>query len=237
MLDGQFTISSAYDCQFKGAISLFPTSDVWKAYTEPKSKFFFLPGWLSITKLLRLITWLQKVGPATPCALCGIANQNHFIIISLRAATTSRLSGMPLLPTSTSRIMSFWALIKVCCSGSQSSIRQVAEKKGRLNSAFSFPFDSNCGKKKIGECFRLKRNPSYRLLLSFRMRLLFYLLCDAGSSQAMLSSLDHLKSWSQAELLLSQGAVFVGLWAFLFPVFRMLSVSLKKALLVRCFLF
>jgi hypothetical protein len=40
MLDVQFTVSSAYDCQFKGAIYLFPASNVWKAYTEPKIKFF-----------------------------------------------------------------------------------------------------------------------------------------------------------------------------------------------------
>jgi hypothetical protein len=129
----------------------------------------FLPDWLSITKLLRLITWLKKVGLTTPCALCVIANQNQFII-SLQASTTSRLSGMPLLPTSTSRIMPLWAPIKVCCSGSQSSIGQVAEKIGGLNSAFSFPFGGNGEKKEIGECFRLKRNPSYMLLLSFRMR-------------------------------------------------------------------
>jgi hypothetical protein len=129
----------------------------------------FLPGWLSITKLLRLITWLKKFGPATPCALCVIANQNQFII-SLRAATTPRLSGMPLRPTSTSRIMPLWAPIKVCCSGSESSIGQVVEKIGGLNSAFSFPFGGNCGKKEIGECFRLKRNPSYRLFRSFMMR-------------------------------------------------------------------
>jgi hypothetical protein len=51
--DEHFTVSLAYDCQFRGAISLFPASDVWKAYTESKIKF--LPGWPSITKPLQLI--------------------------------------------------------------------------------------------------------------------------------------------------------------------------------------
>jgi hypothetical protein len=201
-----------------------------------RASFFF--AWLALhNKALTAHNMATKSWPCNPlCSLwyCEPESLHHHLLAgcnyveALWNATAAHFN----LPD-----YAFLAPIKVCCSGSQSSIRQVAEKKGRLNSAFSFPFDSNCGKKKIGECFRLKRNPSYRLLLSFRMRLLFYLLCDAGSSQAMLSSLDHLKSWSQAELLLSQGAVFVGLWAFLFPVFRMLSVSLKKALLVRCFLF
>jgi hypothetical protein len=76
-------------------------------------------------KALTTDNMAKKIWPCNPlCSLC-YCDQNQFII-SLRAATTLRLSGMPLRPTSTSRIMPLWAPIKVCCSGSQSSIGQVA---------------------------------------------------------------------------------------------------------------
>jgi hypothetical protein len=41
--DGKFSVSSAYECQFLGAMSRFPTPMIWKATAEPRSKFF---AWL-----------------------------------------------------------------------------------------------------------------------------------------------------------------------------------------------
>jgi hypothetical protein len=38
--NGKFSMASAYNCQFKGAFTFFPAVDVWKAYTEPKCRFF-----------------------------------------------------------------------------------------------------------------------------------------------------------------------------------------------------
>jgi hypothetical protein len=38
--DGKFSVSSAYDCQFQGSIINFLAAHIWKAKTEPKSKFF-----------------------------------------------------------------------------------------------------------------------------------------------------------------------------------------------------
>jgi hypothetical protein len=38
--NGKFTVASAYDCQFKRAISHFPASVIWKDATELKCKFF-----------------------------------------------------------------------------------------------------------------------------------------------------------------------------------------------------
>jgi hypothetical protein len=69
MLDVQFTVSSAYDCQFKGAIYLFPASNVWKAYTEPKIKFF---AWLALhNKALTTHNMAKKSWPYNPlCSLC-----------------------------------------------------------------------------------------------------------------------------------------------------------------------
>jgi hypothetical protein len=41
--DGQYTVASAYDCQFYGTFSYFPALPIWKAITEPKCNFF---AWL-----------------------------------------------------------------------------------------------------------------------------------------------------------------------------------------------
>jgi hypothetical protein len=40
--DGTFTGSLAYNCQFRGSISQFPATPVWKALVEPKCKVFCL---------------------------------------------------------------------------------------------------------------------------------------------------------------------------------------------------
>jgi hypothetical protein len=58
-----------------------------------------------------------------------------------------------------------------------------------LHSAFSSPSGGNCEKKEIGECFRLKRNPFYRVPLSFRKKWPFFLLYDDEFLQASLSPL------------------------------------------------
>jgi hypothetical protein len=38
--DGQYSVSSTYECQFRGAFAQFPTIEFWKPRTEPKCKFF-----------------------------------------------------------------------------------------------------------------------------------------------------------------------------------------------------
>jgi hypothetical protein len=38
--DGNYSVSSAYECQFKGAIIHFPAMSIWQARTEPKCKFY-----------------------------------------------------------------------------------------------------------------------------------------------------------------------------------------------------
>jgi hypothetical protein len=38
--DGKYTVSSAYDVQFRGAYARFPASRVWKCIADPKVKFF-----------------------------------------------------------------------------------------------------------------------------------------------------------------------------------------------------
>jgi hypothetical protein len=41
--NGQFSVVSAYECQFREAMTFYPASEVWKANVEPKCNFF---AWL-----------------------------------------------------------------------------------------------------------------------------------------------------------------------------------------------
>lgn len=43
--DGNYTVTSAYEIQFKGAVAYFPVNHPWKAMIEPKCRFF---GWVAL---------------------------------------------------------------------------------------------------------------------------------------------------------------------------------------------
>jgi hypothetical protein len=59
--NGQYSAASTYECQFKGSLVYFPASDVWKASTEPKCKFFV---WLVLhNKKLTADNMAKKTGP------------------------------------------------------------------------------------------------------------------------------------------------------------------------------
>uniref|UniRef100_K4AIK2 Uncharacterized protein n=1 Tax=Setaria italica TaxID=4555 RepID=K4AIK2_SETIT len=40
MASGSYTLKSAYEAQFRGSFTTFEASDIWRAYTEAKHKFF-----------------------------------------------------------------------------------------------------------------------------------------------------------------------------------------------------
>jgi hypothetical protein len=42
---GKFSVASAYECQFYGALPLFPSTKIWKANSEPRCRFF---AWLAM---------------------------------------------------------------------------------------------------------------------------------------------------------------------------------------------
>jgi hypothetical protein len=67
--DGKFTVSSAYDYQFLGALTFFNAADIWKAYTEQKCKSF---GWLIMhNRVLTADNMSKKIWPCNPlCSLC-----------------------------------------------------------------------------------------------------------------------------------------------------------------------
>jgi hypothetical protein len=67
--DGQFSVSSGYNCQFRGIISYFPTTDLLKATTPNKCNFF---AWLVLhNKALSADNMAKKNWQCDPnCQLC-----------------------------------------------------------------------------------------------------------------------------------------------------------------------
>jgi hypothetical protein len=69
MANGQFSMASAYNCQFHGVMSKFLAPAIWRSLCEPRSKFF---SWLVMhNKVLTADNMLKKSWPCNPkCALC-----------------------------------------------------------------------------------------------------------------------------------------------------------------------
>jgi hypothetical protein len=65
----QYYVASAYDCQFIGAIQKFPSRQVWKAQTDPRSKFFV---WVALhIRVLTTDSLLKKNWPCKEsCCFC-----------------------------------------------------------------------------------------------------------------------------------------------------------------------
>jgi hypothetical protein len=74
--DGKYTVASAYDCQFKGATTTFPASNIWQVVTEPKCNFF---AWLVMhNKAPTADNFAKKKHwPCNPlCSLCYCQSEN-----------------------------------------------------------------------------------------------------------------------------------------------------------------
>jgi hypothetical protein len=78
---GIFSVFSAYNCQFKGSISQFPATPVWKARVEPKCKFFNL---LALhAKILTADNMLKRHWNCNQfCSLCHcmLETTNHLMM-------------------------------------------------------------------------------------------------------------------------------------------------------------
>jgi hypothetical protein len=62
------SVSSTYECQFRGAISLFPAMDIWRAKAEPKWNFFF--AWLALhNKILTADNMVKRKWDCNPIFL------------------------------------------------------------------------------------------------------------------------------------------------------------------------
>jgi hypothetical protein len=68
-MSGKYTVTSAYECQFQGSIGTFPATNIWKALSEPKCKFF---AWLVMhDKILTTSNMHKRNWPCNHnCALC-----------------------------------------------------------------------------------------------------------------------------------------------------------------------
>jgi hypothetical protein len=66
---GQYTVASAYKCQFMRSAVHFPAKEIWAAKAEPKCKFF---AWLILhNKALTADNMVKKHWPCnTTCPLC-----------------------------------------------------------------------------------------------------------------------------------------------------------------------
>jgi hypothetical protein len=67
--NGKFTVASAYKCQFNGSMTTLPASDIWRSFTDHKSKFF---AWLIMhNKILTVDNMFKKLWPCDPyCSFC-----------------------------------------------------------------------------------------------------------------------------------------------------------------------
>lgn len=67
--DGKYTVASAYNCQFNGALIRFPASSLWQVKAEPKCMFF---AWLVMhDRVLTADNMMKKNWDCNPtCPLC-----------------------------------------------------------------------------------------------------------------------------------------------------------------------
>jgi hypothetical protein len=67
--DGQYIVTSAYECQFEGSIVQFPAMSIWQTMAESKCKFF---AWLVMhDRVLSSNNMLKMIWPCNYiCAFC-----------------------------------------------------------------------------------------------------------------------------------------------------------------------
>jgi hypothetical protein len=77
--DDKYSVSSAYECQFWGAMSHFQSHDVWKAVAEPKCRFL---SWLVIhDRVLKAENMLNKNWPCDPmCSFCRMEESTPHLL-------------------------------------------------------------------------------------------------------------------------------------------------------------
>jgi hypothetical protein len=78
---GNFSVASAYQCQFMGAVIPFPAKHIWKATIEPKCKFFV---WLVLhNRALTADNMAKKnwdCDPICPLCCCMQETTSHILI-------------------------------------------------------------------------------------------------------------------------------------------------------------
>jgi hypothetical protein len=78
--NGKFSVASAYQCQFIGATTPFPTQDIWKAQIEPRCRFF---AWLAMhNKPLTADNMMKRnweCNPECPLCFCQHETASHIL--------------------------------------------------------------------------------------------------------------------------------------------------------------
>jgi hypothetical protein len=78
--NGKYSVSSAYECQFRGVISLFLAMDIWRARAEPKCKFFV---WLALhNRILTADNMVKRnwdCNPTCPLCYCQSETAEHLL--------------------------------------------------------------------------------------------------------------------------------------------------------------
>jgi hypothetical protein len=74
--NGKYSVSSIYDCQFRGSIIHFSATSIWQETTEPKCRFF---GWLVLHD--RVLTANNMIKRNWPC------NYNCFLCLCMHEST------------------------------------------------------------------------------------------------------------------------------------------------------
>lgn len=101
--NGKYSVSSAYECQFRGSVAFFPATVIWRACAEPKCKFF---AWLVVhNRILTVENMNKETGHVTSSASYASANKRPPRICS-RSVTTQKRQGMSLRLNTTYRCTS-----------------------------------------------------------------------------------------------------------------------------------
>jgi hypothetical protein len=89
--NGQYTVASAYECQFHGATIQFPAMSIWQAMSEPKCKFF---TWLVMhDRVLTANNLMKKIGLTITTVHSACAYMKQQLNTCLPNATIMKLFG------------------------------------------------------------------------------------------------------------------------------------------------
>lgn len=121
---GTYTVASAYEVQFRGAMSFFPAKYLWSANTEPKCRFF---AWLAMhDRVLTADNLAKRNCPHNElCSLCHACNETTDHLLT-ECNYTEALWNL----VATRRELPRYTDLSPDC-GTQGWLRQLIENRGR----------------------------------------------------------------------------------------------------------
>jgi hypothetical protein len=151
--DGKYSVSSAYSCQFLGAMTRLPADDLWKAASEPKCKFF---GWLVLQdRVLTADNMEKKNWPCDP--MCSFCFCFHETTPHLLNAIIQRQSGILWQISSLSLLLGPCMLLVALCTGRTPSETLVVKRRKRGSWVSFLHSGGTSGKRETAEFFSTKK--------------------------------------------------------------------------------